>query len=70
MLGKREMNSTESNFGLVITKLDVLRHSSGKIQVCVGYKYKGPAVKKGNAPARWAKKYERVTPEYKTVTVE
>jgi adenylosuccinate synthase len=48
---------------LVITKLDVF-DTQREIQVCVGYKYKGTALKE--MPAL-AEEYERVTPEYKTL---
>jgi adenylosuccinate synthase len=48
---------------LVITKLDVF-DTQREIQVCVGYKYKGKALKE--MPAL-AEQYEHVTPEYKTL---
>src|ERR1700746_105269 len=48
---------------LVITKLDVF-DTQREIQVCVGYKYKGKALKE--MPAL-AEEYEHVTPEYKTL---
>src|SRR4030088_499746 len=50
---------------LVITKLDVF-DTQREIQVCVGYKYKGTLLKE--MPAL-AEEYERVTPQYKTMTV-
>ena len=48
---------------LVITKLDIF-DTQREIQVCVGYKYKGKALKE--MPAL-AEQYEHVTPEYKTL---
>jgi adenylosuccinate synthase len=48
---------------LVVTKLDVF-DTQREIQVCVGYKYKGTALKE--MPAL-AEEYEHVTPEYKTL---
>src|SRR6201987_1100546 len=48
---------------LVITKLDVF-DTQREIQVCVGYKYKGKALKE--MPAL-AEQYQHVTPEYKTL---
>src|SRR6201984_2009106 len=48
---------------LVVTKLDVF-DTQREIQVCVGYKYKGKALKE--MPAL-AEQYEHVTPEYKTL---
>jgi adenylosuccinate synthase len=49
---------------LVVTKLDVF-DTQREIQVCVGYKYKGKPLKE--MPAL-AEEYEKVTPEYKTLT--
>jgi len=49
---------------LVVTKLDVF-DTQREIQVCVGYKYKGKPLKEMPAPAE---EYEKVTPEYKTLT--
>jgi len=48
---------------LVVTKLDVF-DTQREIQVCVGYKYKGQAIRE--MPAL-AEEYEHVTPEYKTL---
>jgi adenylosuccinate synthase len=48
---------------LVVTKLDVF-DTQREIQVCVGYKYKGKALRE--MPAL-AEEYEHVTPEYKTL---
>ena len=48
---------------LVVTKLDVF-DTQREIQVCVGYKYKGKALKE--MPAL-AEEYEHVMPEYKTL---
>jgi adenylosuccinate synthase len=49
---------------LVVTKLDVF-DTQREIQVCVGYKYKGKPLEE--MPAL-AEEYEKVTPEYKTLT--
>jgi adenylosuccinate synthase len=49
---------------LVVTKLDVF-DTQREIQVCVGYKYRGKPLK--DMPAL-AEEYEKVTPEYKTLT--
>src|SRR6201998_3976190 len=48
---------------LVVTKLDVF-DTQREIQVCVGYKYKGTALRE--MPAL-AEEYQHVTPEYKTL---
>jgi adenylosuccinate synthase len=49
---------------LVVTKLDVF-DTQREIQVCVGYKYKGKPLEE--MPAL-AEEYEKVAPEYKTLT--
>jgi adenylosuccinate synthase len=49
---------------LAVTKLDVF-DTQREIQVCVGYKYKGKPL---NEMPALAEEYEKVTPEYKTLT--